>query len=98
VIFLPADGRSAIGEFGPDGMYQLTTHEPGDGAVVGEHRVIVQARSGEGDAYGDESPTIVPSIIPLRYADPDASGLTVTVAPHDNQLDLRLSAGEMSSP
>src|SRR6516165_7707037 len=50
VSFIPASGpgaatgQSATGEIGSDGYYQLTTFESGDGAVLGEHRVIVQSR------------------------------------------------------
>src|SRR3954453_15047519 len=50
VSFVPSGGpgaqtgQAAPGEIGPDGSYTLTTFENGDGAVLGEHKVLVQAR------------------------------------------------------
>ena len=34
-------GRAAAGQIEADGRYSLSTYEPGDGAVVGPHRVAV---------------------------------------------------------
>lgn len=33
-------GKPAAGEVKDDGTFVLTTHEPGDGAVVGKHKVL----------------------------------------------------------
>ncbi|MBA4064301.1 MAG: hypothetical protein C0501_11430 [Isosphaera sp.] len=43
VMFHPPDGPTAVGEIRPDGTFTLTTVSPGDGAVVGPHRVTIQA-------------------------------------------------------
>jgi hypothetical protein len=43
VMFVPDHGVPAIGEIQPDGSYQLTTFSPGDGAVLGKHRVTIQS-------------------------------------------------------
>lgn len=43
VMFYPEAGPTAVGEIRPDGTYSLTTQKQGDGAVVGTHRVTIQA-------------------------------------------------------
>lgn len=45
IMFYPADGPGAVGEIGQDGSYTLRTHKPGDGAVVGTHKVAIHATS-----------------------------------------------------
>jgi hypothetical protein len=90
VIFVPDDpsgtsGRSAVGQFAEDGIYRLTTTNDGDGAVVGRHRVIIQP------AGTDESTTPAKSQIPLRYADPQVSGLTAEVESGTNTIDFPLT-------
>lgn len=45
VWFYPsASGRPAIGQISPDGRYTLATFAAGDGALLGEHRVVIEAR------------------------------------------------------
>jgi len=45
VWFYPAaSGRPAIGEIGSDGRYTLATFAAADGALLGEHRVVIEAR------------------------------------------------------
>ena len=43
ILFHPESGPAAVGAIRPDGTYELTTLKPGDGAVVGTHRVAIQA-------------------------------------------------------
>jgi hypothetical protein len=43
IMFYPDAGPAAVGAIGPDGTYTLATIKPGDGAVVGSHRVTIQA-------------------------------------------------------
>ena len=43
ILFHPEAGPAAVGAIRPDGTYELTTLKPGDGAVVGTHRVAIQA-------------------------------------------------------
>src|SRR5262245_37564353 len=45
IMFHPASGPTAVGAIGPDGSYTLTTIKKGDGAVVGSHRVTIEATS-----------------------------------------------------
>jgi len=50
IIFYPAEGRSATGAIEPDGGFRLTTYDPGDGALLGEHVVTVTAMQVTGTA------------------------------------------------
>lgn len=93
VIFTPDNSRGttgppAYGQIGPDGKYELTTDRSGpggDGAVVGFHKVAVQAR--EDVAPGE----IAKLLVPARYEDPDRSGLTGEVkAVQTNEINLEL--------
>ncbi len=43
ILFHPESGPAAVGAIRPDGTYTLTTVKPGDGAVIGPHRVAIQA-------------------------------------------------------
>jgi hypothetical protein len=43
IMFYPADGPGAVGQIAPDGTYTVSTHKPGDGAVVGSHKVAIHA-------------------------------------------------------
>ncbi len=45
IMFYPADGPGAVGEIGQHGSFTLRTHKPGDGAVVGAHKVAIHATS-----------------------------------------------------
>lgn len=91
VVFVPvgkADGkaketgRSASGLIQPDGTYQLTTYDAGDGAIVGPHTVQVLAP----DPVDDDSPLTDAN----RFACGNAP-LQKTVTTGKNVLDLELS-------
>ncbi len=42
ITFEPTDGgREAHGKIQPDGSFELTTFQEGDGALVGVHRVLI---------------------------------------------------------
>lgn len=43
VTFYPEQGRSASGRIQSDGTYALTTFDQGDGAVLGKHKVTIEA-------------------------------------------------------
>lgn len=56
IMFHPDDGPTAVGTIQPDGTYTLTTFRPGDGAVVGKHRVSIHAtRVGPGHLASPKS-------------------------------------------
>jgi hypothetical protein len=95
VFFLPdkskgTEGPPAIGDLGSDGKYELSTFGSGDGAVVGHHRVEIVESSPDVE-FGVEGGSGQPTLIPLRYADADTSGLTAEVRRGSNtrNFDLR---------
>jgi hypothetical protein len=74
---------NARGPISPDGAFRLTTYREGDGAVPGEHRVIVQPSL---PVYGGLSETVAhkphgetPRTVPVRFGDYRTSELTATV-------------------
>ena len=94
VIFEPdaskgTRGPPAYGQINEQGRYELTTDRdsPGDGAVVGHHKVRVQARQ-------DVEPgQLARSLIPAAYDDPNRSGLAAEVkAGEVNTVDLKLKS------
>lgn len=93
VIFTPAGGRLAKGVIKKDGSFVLSTYGKEDGAVVGAAKVAVSATV---DAAGGESidrQAGVRWVIPEKFADADASGLTCEVKPgEENEFRIRLSA------
>jgi hypothetical protein len=105
VIFTPArdqgkeaaGGRVATGNIQPDGTYTLTTFDTGDGAVLGQHVVTVEAH-GQTTMTGvpidpkTKRPRYVPakSTIPEKYGSLDKTPLRHTVEPGNNTFDLEL--------
>ena len=88
VMFSPSQGgRPAMGTTNAAGEFELTTIEPGDGALVGEHKVTIvksittgvepdrDGLSGEVQRGGIKTEWIIPE----RYSKPDESGLTTQV-------------------
>ena len=84
VQFLPdsskgTKGRMAVGLIGSDGRFKLTAFKPGDGALVGFHKVVVICEE-DMPAFDPKSPPPPPkSLIPIRYTDANTSGLTAEV-------------------
>lgn len=87
VQFQSASGQPARGEIQSDGTFSLSTYRPGDGAVVGTHRVRVTCyesqRPGTKPTGGEQ--TLGKSLIPLNYTLFDQSGLTAEVKAGENQ-------------
>lgn len=47
VFFYPENGRMATGRIDTDGRYRLGTFTPTDGALPGDHRVVIESRKVE---------------------------------------------------
>ena len=106
VRFLPEAGRAAVGEIAPDGSYQLTTFEPGDGALVGKHKVTIEAKK---VLSSDPVPQSIDEEIAMsrdgrlqkaqqqlvwlahpRYSRVETSDLQAEVKPGENRIDFPL--------
>ena len=87
IVFTPdsvrgTSGELARGDIQPDGSYRLKS---GDllGTVSGSHRVTVIAV--------EETAGAPHSLLPLKYRDPEMSGLTCEVAPgRENTINFNL--------
>lgn len=98
VVFFKEQGAPATGETDADGVFVLTTFERHDGAVPGDYVVTVAKMESAPDRTGDDrfpeksSSTEKPkSLIPAKYSEPKASGLSETVSvsgPNEFQFDL----------
>lgn len=81
------DGLNAKGVIAPNGSFEMTTFESGDGAVAGEHQVMI-APLPRPDADG--GPRLQNTIDP-RFLSFRKSGITVTVSgtePNDFALQV----------
>ncbi|MDX1945494.1 MAG: hypothetical protein SFU86_08795 [Pirellulaceae bacterium] len=83
---------NASGETGPDGVYMLTTFEKGDGAVAGEHRVIVAPPANVTPSNFSGPPPR--DIIDRKFRSYESSGLSFTVQPPPakNEYDITVQA------
>ncbi|MEA1951349.1 MAG: hypothetical protein U9N87_08190 [Planctomycetota bacterium] len=92
VNFIPKNVRAASGKTDAQGRFELMTYEPGDGAIAGEHSVVI-AKFSPKPAADTASPypeTI--SVLPPRYASPLTSELTAQVTsdgPNDFTFELK---------
>jgi hypothetical protein len=107
VTFVPSGGEGsrtgqpATGEIGSDGSYQLTTFERGDGAVVGEHVVLVQSMEMDPSIEGGSMPIpdaqgnlpIAPPkhLVPEKYSSTETTPLRFTVEQGRNSFDIELT-------
>lgn len=91
VVYLPKnsdDSRQASGKIEADGSFVLTTFKKGDGVVPGEYAIVVYPYDSPAGAERTReqieaaAQTGAPrpaTMIPERYSDPAASGLTDTI-------------------
>jgi hypothetical protein len=69
---------NATGVVRPEGRFTVGTHQPGDGAVTGKHRVAISPPLPEGDRPPH------PSLLPDRYARFETFGLEVEIKQEKN--------------
>ena len=78
------------------GRYRLSTYGQGDGAILGDHRVMVESREelpleeARRASMLGRAAQQPKSLIPVRYADPGTSGLTARVGPGSNTINFEL--------
>ena len=80
---------SARGQIGPDGRYRLTTFRQHDGAIEGEHRVLVSSPPA---VDRDRNPHPQPVTDP-RFQRFETSGLSFTVSKEQaqNRFDIQVT-------
>jgi hypothetical protein len=80
------DGKilSAVGTIRPDATFTLTTNRPGDGALTGEHRVLISPPVVNSDGPAP------PRNIDAKYCAYETSGLTATIKPQKNKIELKI--------
>jgi hypothetical protein len=90
VTFVVSRGRASSGEIKPDGTFEMSTYQPGDGAQVGTHPVVITPVPP--DEY-HAGPKPIP--VPERYTRAGTSGFTAEVKPgEDNFIELDLTTKE----
>lgn len=85
IVVAPEDDRSAYGTIDPQGRFTLTTEEPNDGVIRGEHRVAVTATE-------RTNPNKVRWLVPARYGDFYTSDLTIKVDDTTENVVIELSS------
>jgi hypothetical protein len=102
ITFHPTAGRSSLGTIAADGTYSLTTFSPGDGALVGKHRVTIEATRITGPAapkslaeeqhQGITAPALpqVEWIVPQIYSRLETTTLEADVQSGSNTKDFDL--------
>lgn len=84
VGFVPENGRPASGVTDESGRFTLTTFEPGDGAVLGKHQVVITPHIPD-EVAQDSSPEGMAKLaetekrFPAKYGDKRKSGFEVEV-------------------
>lgn len=102
VNFQLADGtRGALGVTDAQGRYELTTFTAGDGALPGEYSVVITkyekappgTEASEDDPdYDPFAPAFEPkNLLPERYANPQTSNLSATIAEEPTTVDFQLT-------
>ncbi len=96
IAFYPSKGRPAMGAIQSDGTYSLTTFEPGDGALLGNHHVTITAS----ESVGGSPPAagFMDEITKASKGQAQAPGKTVWLAPekYSNRKNSKLEAEVVS--
>ncbi len=90
ISFIPKAGPSATGEIQPDGSYTLTTYRQGDGAVLGQHTVVIVAMQDMSNRLPEQRNPLPPPIIPEKYTSVATSDLRAEVKDEENTINFPL--------
>ncbi len=83
VQVIPTGDRPASGKIGADGRFELMTYDPGDGCVLGQHRVAVIANESIDAGQRWHAPK--------KYIDPEQSGLSINITGPTSDLVIELT-------
>jgi len=102
VMFHHQGGQTAYAITAADGSFALTTHDPGDGVLAGEHHVTVSLTVQEGGVQPNEKgledytrPIVAErlvNVVPKIYNAPNTSPVTVTIAKNVSRVKIELSS------
>jgi hypothetical protein len=84
IEFEPVAGEPKVGargEIDGEGRFVMTSERPGDGALLGKHRVLIER------VFLDPE-RMAPRVLAEKYERFDTSGLEVTVEPKTNEVRL----------
>ena len=85
VMVVPQGARPAMAELDTEGRFELMTYKPGDGTVLGKHKMSVNA----GEVLNEVS---VRWHAPKKYAGVSSSGLFIDVSPDmDDEVEINLT-------
>ncbi len=84
ITFVPEQGRSSSGDIDAQGRFELFSYKPGDGVLLGNHKVEVVAIETISD-------TKMRWLVPKKYANRDSSGLTCEVDGPRDDVEIELS-------
>jgi hypothetical protein len=91
VMFTPlAGGPTATGELHKNGTYTLTTYKHGDGAAVGQYKVVVVAMEDTSNRLPEDRNPLPPPIVPDKYTSIATTDLQADVRAGDNVCDFEL--------
>ncbi|WP_145177085.1 hypothetical protein [Gimesia aquarii] len=93
VTFIPDGmGKAASGEIQEDGSYVLTTYSKGDGAIIGNHKVMIISERDTSNLPAESAAANEDlSLIPEKYSmSPKTSGLTAIVKEDGNEINFDL--------
>lgn len=104
VTFYPTEGgRPAVGSIREDGSYELARKQLGDGVILGDYKVTIEAvkaapsaekpasLTGElGESAGAFAAPPPKYLVPEKYSVQETSDLTATVESGDNTIDFDL--------
>lgn len=93
VTFIPdTPGKAASGEIQEDGTYVLTTYSKGDGAIIGNHKIMIISERDTSNLPAESAEANEDlSLIPEKYSmSPKTSGLTAVVKEGDNEINFDL--------
>lgn len=92
VMFIPVkkeEGKPAFGVTNDEGDFDLSTSNPGDGAVPGEYKVLL-TENVTGSKPGSANKDAPRKGIPKSYSDPNVSSLIVQVKPGGKKILINL--------
>lgn len=82
VMFVPERGVAAAGTLQPDGTFRLISGRPGNGAVIGSHKVAVMPADP------------LKAHFPAKYQNAETSGFSVEVKAGKNSFEFDLPSDE----